>query len=235
MIVLYILLGIVAFFTGLLSVPLIIQAEYAQAATLRVRWLFLKIPIIPGKEKKPRKKKKEKPKKEKPEKPKKEKDDKKPGIFERFYKYQGVSGFINLLQRTVAILKRFRHGLWLCFKIRKLHLRMLVKGGDPQAVVEKYGKTCAAVFPALGWLSSHLRSRRGGVRANISPDFTGLAEKEMAFAAEVSVSPLLLLNALLMLLIRLGVRVVLKFIRGAKAPVSNKKVITDQDRMEQAT
>jgi len=232
MIVLYILLGVVVFFAGLLSVPLIIQAEYEQAATLRVRWLFLKIPIIPGKEKKP-KKKKDKPKKEKPEKPKEDEGEKKPGILGRYYKYQGISGFIDLLQRTVEILKQFRHGLWLCFKIRKLHLRMLITGGDPQSIVEKYGKTCAAVFPALGWLSSHLRSRRGGVRANISPDFTGLAEKEMAFAAEVSISPLPLIHALLMLLVRLGVRVALKFIRGAKAPIPNKKV--DQDRMEQAT
>ena len=233
MIVLYILLGIVVLFTGLLSVPLIIQAEYAKELSLRVRWLFLRIPVIPGKEKS-KKKKKDKPKKEEPEKPKEE-GEKEPGVLARFYKYRGISGFIDLLRRTVAVLKKFRHGLWLCLKIRKLRLRMRIKGGDPQDVVEKYGKTCAAVFPALGWLGSHLRSRPGGVRANISPDFTGLAEKEMAFEAEISVCPLLFLHALIMLLVRLGIRVVLKFFRGAKAPAADKKVNTHKDRMEQVT
>jgi len=217
MIALYILLGIVILFTGLLCVPVVLQAEYAQALTLRVRWAFLKIPVIPGKEKKPKKKKKDKPEKEKPEKKPKEKSDE-PNILQRFYTYQGIHGFIDLLGRTIAILKQFRHGLWLCFRIRKLSLHMRIIGGDPQSTVEKYGKTCAAVFPALGWLSSHLRSKPGGVRAQISPDFTGLAEKEMAFAAEISIIPLVLIHALIMLLLRLGIRVALKFLSGAKPP-----------------
>jgi len=223
MIALYILLGIAVLLIGLLCVPVVVQAEYAQALTLRARWAFLKIPVIPGKEKKPKKKKKDKPKKEKPEKLKEPKEkSNKPNILQRFYTYQGISGFIDLLQRTIEILKQFRHGLWLCFKIRKLSLHMRITGGDPQSIVEKYGKTCAAVFPALGWLSSHLRSKPGKVRAQISPDFTGLAEKEMAFATEVSVVPLVLIHALIMLLIRLGFKVALRFVRGSKPLKSTK-------------
>jgi len=220
MVFLYILLGIAALITLLLSVPLIVQAEYGQELTLRVRWLFLRIPIVPAKEKKPKKKKKkkEKPEKEKEEKPKKEKDPNKPNVVQRFYQYQGIPGFIDLLKRTVEILKKFRHGVWLCFKIRKLHLQMLVTGGEPQDIVEKYGKTCAAVFPALGWLSSHLRTKRGGVKAHISPDFTGFAKKEMAFDADVSICPLVLICALLAMLVRLGFRVALRFFKGAKPP-----------------
>jgi len=222
---LYIILGIIALFAALLSVPLVLRVEYADSVSLRLRWLFLTILRIPAPEdKKPKKKKKkkEKPEKEKKEeKPKKEKE-KKPSAFQRFYEYQGVSGFIELLQRTVDALKKFRHGLWRCFCIRELRLHMVVLGGEPQELVEKYGKICAAVYPAIGWLSSHLRSRPGKVRATIAPDFTGLAQKEMAATAEVSVVPLLLFAALIMLLIRLGVKVVLKFLSGAKEPKEQK-------------
>jgi len=219
---LYIILGIIALFAGILCIPVVLRVEYADSVALRLRWLFLTILRIPAPEdKKPKKKKKkkEKPEKEKKkeEKPKKEKE-KKPSAFQRFYEYQGVAGFIELLQRTVDALKKFRHGLWRCFCIRELRLHMVVLGGEPQELVEKYGKICAAVYPAIGWLSSHLRSRPGRVRATIAPDFTGLAQKEMAATAEVSVVPLLLLAALIALLLRLGVKVVLKFLKGAKTP-----------------
>ena len=230
MVFLYILLGIAALITLLLSVPLIVQAEYGQELTLGVRWLFLRIPIVPAKEKKPKKKKKkkkEKPENEKEEKPKKEKDPDKPNVVQRFYQYKGIPGFVDLLRRTVEILKKFRHGVWLCFKIRKLHLQMLITGGDPQALVEQYGKTCAAVFPALGWLSSHLRTKRGGVKAHISPDFTGFAKKEMAFDADISICPLVLICALLAMLVRLGFRVVLRFFKGAKPPKTPKTKVAE--------
>jgi len=223
MIALYIILGFIALLTALLSVPVVLRVEYAGSLALRLRWLFLTILRVPAPEdKKPKKKKKkkEKPKKEKDkkeEKPKKEKE-KKPNILQRFYEYQGVSGFIDLLQRTVEALKKFRHGLWRCFRVRELRLHMVVMGGDPEELIKKYGRTCAAVYPSLGWLSSHLRSRPGDVRATIVPDFTGLAEKEIACTAEISLIPSLLIGAVVMLLVRLGVKVALKFLKGAKAP-----------------
>ena len=231
MIALYIFLGLIALITALLSVPVVLRAEYADSVTLRLRWLFFTLLRVPAPEdkkpkKKKKKKKKEKPKKEdKPEekKEKKPKEDKESNALQRFYEYKGISGFIDLLQRTVEELKKLRHGLWRCFRIRELRLHMVVKDGDPQELVEKYGKMCAAVYPALGWLSSHLRSKPGKVRATITPDFTGLAQKEIAAAAEISVVPMLLLCAVIALAIRLGLRVVLRFFRGAKPPKEKKK------------
>jgi len=218
---LYIILGIIALFAALLSVPFVLRVEYAGSVALRLRWLFLTVLRVPAPEdKKPKKKKKKKEKEkkeEKEEKPKKEKE-KKPNPLQKFYEYQGIAGFIELLRRTVEALKKFRHGLWRCFCIRELRLYMVVMGGEPQELVEKYGKTCAAVYPALGWLGAHLRSRPGKVRATINPDFTGLAQKEIACTAEISVIPSLLIGAVIMLALRMGVHVVLKFFKGAKEP-----------------
>jgi len=228
MIALYILLGLLALLLGLLCVPVVLRVEYAGSVAMRLRWLFftiLRVPAPEGRKPKKKKKKKEKPKKEKEkkkeEKPKKEKE-KKPNAFQRFYAYQGIPGFIELLGRAVDALKRFRHGLWRCFFIRELRLHMVILGGDPKELVEKYGKVCAGVYPPLGWLSTHLRTRPGNVRATIAPDFTGLAEKEIAATAEVSVIPLTLLAAVIMLALRLGVRVILKFLNGAKEPKTGK-------------
>ena len=220
MIALYIILGIIALFTALLCAPVVLRVEYASSVALRLRWLFLTLLRVPAPEdKKPKsKKKKEKPEKEKKPKADKPKKDKGPNAFQRFYEYQGIPGFIELLRRAVDALKKFRHGMWRCFRIRELRLYMVILGGDPQALVEKYGKVCAGVYPALGWLSTHLRTRPGDIRATIVPDFTGLAEKEIACTAEISVVPLLLITAVIMLALRMGINVVLKFFKGAKAP-----------------
>jgi len=225
MIALYIILGIIALFAALLSVPVVLRVEYAGSAALRLRWLFftlLRVPAPEDKKPKKKKKKKEKPEEKKEKKEKKPKEDKGPNALQRFYTYQGIPGFIELLQRAVEVLKKFRHGMWRCFKIRELRLHMVVMGDDPQALVEKYGKMCAAVYPSLGWLSAHLRSRPGKVRATIAPDFTGLAEKEIACTAEIHIIPRTLIAAVVMLGVRMGVRVVLRFFKGAKAPKEGK-------------
>jgi len=232
LIALYVILGLAALFLALLSVPVVLRVEYAGGVTLRLRWLcftLLRVPAPEDKKPKKKKKKKEKPEKKKEDKPEEDKPkDKGPNAFQRFYTYQGIPGFIELLGRTVDALKKFRHGLWRCFYIRELRLYMVILGGgEPQELVEKYGKVCAGVYPSLGWLSAHLRSRPGHVRATIAPDFTGLAEKEIACTAEISVAPSLLLGAVILLAIRLGVKVVLKFLSGAKPPKAKKQPVGD--------
>ena len=220
LIALYILLGLLALLLGALCAPVVARAVYEGELQLQVKWLFLTLVQMPSekeKKKKPKKEKKKKPEKKKEDKPKEEKE-KKPNAFRQFYQYQGIPGFIELLRRAVYSLGRFGRGVWNSFRIRELRLLMVITGGDPAGLVEKYGRTCAAVFPALGWLSTHLRSRPGAVRASITPDFTGKAEKEIVCRAEVSVVPLVLLAAVLMLVLRLGVKVGLKFLSGTKAP-----------------
>lgn len=215
------LLALCALLIPLLSVPLRVRVEYYDSVALQLRWLFVRYQLVPAKEKKPKKKKakKEKPKEEKPkeEKPKEEKE-KKPNIFARFYEYQGIPGFLELLRRTMAAMKKFGRGLWRCFCIRQLHFAMTLTGGDPEALAYQYGKMSAAIFPALGFLCTQLRTRKGNIKANIYPDFTGLASKRMECLAEVSVVPVVLIGAILALAIRLGMKVVLKFIKGAKEP-----------------
>ncbi|MCL2530559.1 MAG: hypothetical protein FWE40_00180 [Oscillospiraceae bacterium] len=208
-------LGIYALLFLPLCIPFVLHVKYTDQLYLHVRWLFLRRQIVPAKAKK---KKKDKPEKAKPEEPSPEETpaepeapDKPPSLLKRYYDARGLRGFIELLRRTVVALKKFRHGLWLGFCIRQLSLRVHLPGDDPAALAEQYGKLSAAIFPSLGWLTTHLRTRRGKVRAHITPDFTGQSEREIKFSATVSVIPAMLITATLVLLIRLGLRVALKF------------------------
>ena len=225
---LYIILGIFAFFAVMLSIPVALRVEYYDSVALQIKWLFLKYQLVPAKEKKPKKKKEKKEKEKKPEeKPKEEKPKeegpKKPNILQRFYQYQGIPGFVELLRRLVDALKRFRHGLWLCFCIRELNLAVSISGGDPEDLAFKYGKLSAAIFPSLGWLCSKLRTRKGKIRANIFPDFSGASPKQqIQCAAEIGIIPSVLMLAGFILIIRIGIRVGLKFLKGAKPPKENK-------------
>jgi hypothetical protein len=213
-------LGIIALGLGLLSVPLVVRAHYGEGFTANARWLFFRIPLVPQPEKKSGKKKKEKPRSEKKEKSN-EQEKKEAGVFARFYKYQGVTGYIDLLRRAVAFLKQFGGGFNRCVKLYEFALHMVIVGEDPAALSEQYGKLCAALFPSLGWLSSHLRHRRSFCRRiDVHPDFTGWEAKQFECGAVFSVSPLRLLQALLLLALRLFFGVVLRFLRGAKPPVS---------------
>jgi len=224
MIALAIILGLIFLIIAALAVPVVLQVEYNESLQLKLRWLFLRRQLVPAP---PAKKKKEKPKKDKPESEKqdkpKEEGPKKPNIFARYYEYQGVAGFVELLRRTVAALKKFRHGLWLSFCIRDLNLAIRLPGDDPEQLAVQYGKISAMVFPPLGWLAASLRTKKGHVRANIYPDFLGQGKREIACRATVSIIPLFVLVSGFMLLVRLGFRVVLKFVRGARPPKELKQ------------
>ncbi|MDR1464151.1 MAG: hypothetical protein LBJ11_02460 [Oscillospiraceae bacterium] len=220
MLALSIFLGLLLLIAGFLCVPVVLDAAYHDKFTARVRWLFWTWPLVP----KPEKKKKKKPKKEKKKTEDKPEDEKKedngpkePGVLQRFYQYRGIGGFTELLGRTVRALRQF--GRLVCFSLTIRYFRLylvVVKGDDPHALAEAYGKTCAAVFPSLSWLSTHMRLRRS--RINIHPDFTGWEGKQLVCETEVSMIPLVLLAALLLLVLRLAVRVVLRFFLGARKP-----------------
>ena len=49
---LYIILGIIAFFVIVLSIPVVLDLEYTDAVRCKVSWLFLKFDLYPFPEKK---------------------------------------------------------------------------------------------------------------------------------------------------------------------------------------
>ena len=215
MLALYIILGIILFIVLLLSVRVIVFFDYHEELILNVRWLFIKIPVYPTKPKK-KKPKKEKPEEEKKEEEPKEEKPKKENIFVTFYKNQGLSGVMELLGSVKRILGGMFGSFARHFIFRELKCYVTVGAGDDAAATSMlYGKTCAAVFPVMGLITStcHVKQYDCAVR----PDFIK-GEKSAVVRAVFSVRPIFYINALIVAGVKLFFKVVLKFMKGVKAP-----------------
>ncbi len=222
---LIIILAIIAFFVLLLSVKVSATVHFDETFALDVNWAFIKLHILPKDESKPKKekkkKKKKKEKKPKNDKPEEEKKDetvpepkqKGDNIFKKFYRNRGVDGLLELLHNLTDALKGMFGRILRAFIIDDLFISLIVGAADSAATAEKFGKTCAEVYPALGFLTSKMRIRKP--RCEVIPDFIE-GRNKARLHAKISVVPRRLIGAVLIVGIQLLNKVLLKFLYGAK-------------------
>lgn len=203
MIALYIILGIIAAIVLLFCVKIGVELRYEDDFEVFLRVLGLRFRLLPAKEKKP---KKEKPKKEKPEKeekpeeaPKEEKP-KGENIVMRFYHEQGFDGTMQFLADVLGALNTMLGDIFKrSFVLEKLMLRLRVSKRDAAETALAFGKTCAAVYPALGYICTNLTVRQ--YDADVQADY--LADKSTAAVWFIlSVRPIKLTNALMRFVFR---------------------------------
>lgn len=211
MIALYIILGIIAFFCLLLSIKVRVEAEYYDSFKVRLKWLFLHFDVYPmaKKEKKP---KKEEPKKEEPpkEEPPEEKP-KKPNMFKTFYENQGVPGVVQLIKDSADALGSLMKSIKNHLIIERLYLWIVVSSNaDAASTAIEYGEMCQNVFPALGFICSNLKVKH--YDANIEPDFIGTFPSAQ-FETEIAIRPIFIINAAIVMAVRLLFKVILKLLR----------------------
>ena len=226
---LYIILGTIALIVILFSIKVSMTAEYADSFSLDVQWLFIKLHIFPQTEEQKAKKaakkakKEEKKKKKKPEEEKKEEDkpsEPKKNIFKEFYENQGFGATVELIQTAAAQLGGFMGSIYRDFVIENLKLLLKVSSGDDAAQnAIKYGKVCSAVYPSMGFICSNMKVKKYEV--NVVPDFIS-QENKAQFALSLSVRPIKLTNAVVVLAFRLLFKVLLKLLKGSKK--KNKSV-----------
>lgn len=232
MIALYIILAVIALIVILFSIKVSVTAVYDETFTLDVKWLFIKFRIYPEDEEKKAKKeakkaeKEQKKKNSKKEKPKKEKTEEsaspKSNIFRDFYNNQGFAATVNLIRTAAAQLGGFLKGVYRAFVIENLTVLLKVSAGDDAAQTAiKYGKVCSAVYPAMGFICSNMKVKQYDV--NVVPDFIS-AENTATFKLSLSVRPIKLTNAVIVLAFRLIFKVLLKLLKGSK---KNDKSITN--------
>ncbi|MBQ7120993.1 MAG: DUF2953 domain-containing protein [Clostridia bacterium] len=214
---LYIILGIIAFFLVLLSVKVCVTVHYEDDVSVSLRWLFLKFNILPKHEKKPKKEKKkkeEKPKKESeviPEPKKKKKDN----MFVRFYRNRGVEGVVQLLKDAAKALGGMFRRIGRAFLFEELYIALKVGAGDSAETAVKYGKTCSAAFPAMGFIVNNMRVKKYNI--DISPDFI-YGKNEAKLHTQISVVPIKLINAVIIVAFELLFKVVIKLLKHSKDP-----------------
>ena len=225
---LYIILGIIAFFVILLSIKFAVTVHYEGDVAVSIKWLFIKINILPKQEKKPKKekKKKEKKKEKKEEEPKKEdetvkepKKKKGDNMFVRFYKNRGVDGVVQLLKDAVAALGGMFGRIGRAFTFEELYIDLKIGGADSADTAIKYGEVCAGAFPAMGLFINKARVKKYSI--DISPDFI-YNKTEARLHTQISVRPVKLINAVFVLVFELLFKVVFKLLMHSKAPEEEK-------------
>ena len=221
---LYIILGIILFFFLILSVKVKVTVHSEDGVSLSVGWLFLKFNILPKKEKPKKKKKKKKEKKKKPESEQENQDkpvkEPKDNPLITFYRNNGVEGVIDLVKRLSVSLKGMFRRIYRSFTIEDIAVSLLVGAGDSAETALKYGRTCSAFYPAMGFVVDNMRVRK--YSAEVSPDFINGSNKARLHTV-ISVIPRRLINAVIIVAFSLIFRVGIRFLRGLRKKKPDEK------------
>lgn len=217
MIALYIILGIILFFIAVLSIRFRVYLNYDKKIESYAQWLFIKIPLYPRPEKKPKKEKKKKDggKKEETEEEKKEEPPKKKkdNILLTFYNNEGLDGIISILSSLITALDKVSRRITHCFVLNLFILDATVARGDAAETAITYGKYSSVIFPLAGDIISRCNVKKYDI--NISPDF--LADKgDCQLEIDMAFIPRKLINSVILLVFDLLFNVLIKFIKGIK-------------------
>jgi len=211
--VLYIFLFILIIIILLLCIRVIVMLDYNEKFVMDIEWIFFKFRIFPKKKKIKEKTETENENKQKKETKTKTKTKKRSNPFLKFYENQGVSGVLELIKNTSAIISGMLKRTIKSVIINKLDLRIVISSGDAASTAIEYGKICSEVFPALGIICSNLKVKKQNV--NIMPDFI-CSENKAQFNVVLSISPLRVINACVIMCVQFIFNVFLKFIIGSR-------------------
>ena len=218
--------GIIAFFVLVLSVPVHVSLHYGDKIYLTVRYLFIKLNILPLGEKKEKKPKKEKPKKEKPEKETTEEPQgKKPNPILEMVKANGYDGMMEVLSNLGHVLALYGGKLFKSVVFEDIEIYISVGTGDSAKTAVKYGETCQKVYPLLGFLCSNNIVKK--YDASVEPDFLA-NNSEGEFHFELYLVVRKIINATLGMVFRLVFKVALKFLKNGR----QKKESVPQQKAE---
>lgn len=216
---LYIILGIILFFVVLFSIKVSVIIEMTDKNKVILKYLFLKITLFdsskPEKEKKPKKEKKKT--EETPQEQVAEDttlaenttENKGNNLFKQIYIEQGYDGIVKMLVAVKDSLGSFFGKLYKTFTINEFYLTMHVTGSDAADTAIKYGKLSSWLFPTLGKVASTCKMKKYDI--DISPDFLGV-KNEADLYLNVSVVPIKITNAVIVLALQLVFKVILKIL-----------------------
>ncbi len=214
MVALIIILGILLFLLFLLFAPATAEVGFEDKFTLKVRYLFFTVSILPSKsEEKPETKSK---KKEKKPKEKKESSFDLRGLLKK----EGTYGFLDALVDAVGILKTTSKRLISKIRLGYFDLCLITAGGaDAAQGAVNYGKFCSIVYGACGVLFDLLPCEKKAV--SVCLDYKAMDNK-VSFSGEFSLRPIYVLREVFSVSFR-GAHVICKFLRSNSRKESIKK------------
>ncbi len=218
-----VILGIIGLIVLILSIPVKVSLAFDDKIHLTVKYLFIKLNILPVDPNKP--KKPAKPKKEPEKKPEEEKKDeapkeKKPNPILEMVKANGYDGMMLVIKNLGRVLGMYGGKLFKSIVFDEIDLYISVGTGDAASTAIKYGETCQKVYPVLGFICSNNIVKKYDIL--VEPDF--LANKtENELFIDFSITIRKIINATIGMVFRLIFNVGLKFILGAKKGKENSQ------------
>lgn len=148
---LVIILSILAVIVLLLLFSINLYIDYnADNIKVWAKYLFIKIPVYPPKDKKEKKKKPDKKEKKEPE---KKAEEKKENFFVTLTKTKGLNAVVDILSEILRLVKNFSSSVIRHLKMKSIKLDVTAGGEDAADTAVNFGNACSAVYPILGTLS----------------------------------------------------------------------------------
>ena len=225
-ILLWVILAVLLLLAAAMLIPLRVTVKYTDSIELVLKFLFIKIPLVPREEKSKNKEKSKIRKKKKTlnkteatskkrengsqtegstEKATEEKtdgDDEKGSKISQLkdlYKQHGLSGLINIFRELARLAGDTLKPLFKRVRLNRLDLDVCVAKDNAADTAVHFGYVCSAVYPALSVLLNVIQFEDYSV--NIKPDFDK-KESEIMLDAEISVMTCFAVYALIYALIR---------------------------------
>lgn len=218
-----IILGIIGLIVLILSIPVKVSLAFDDKIHLTVKYLFIKLnilPVDPNKPKKPAKPKKEPEKKAEEEMKDEAPKEKKPNPILEMVKANGYDGMMLVIKNLGRVLGIYGGKLFKSVVFDEIDLYISVGTGDAASTAIKYGETCQKVYPVLGFICSNNIVKKYDIL--VEPDF--LANKtENELFIDLSITIRKIINATIGMVFRLIFNVVIKFILGAKKGKENSQ------------
>lgn len=239
----FVLLGILALIILVLSVKVRIFAEYSEVDTnVRIKWLFLNIPLYPSKKDSSDKKKKDSGKetdKDLPveplseeesvedvepvteETPPEEVSEKKKGdsFLKTLYSVHGIDGLILIVRRLFRYLGTFFGDLLSSVVIDELYIDVMCNRKDAASTAIYYGEVCSTLFPMLGALVTKYKVIKYDI--NVYPDYLA-RHSSASFAVSMHLYPIYVIAISISLVMKLLFNVILKLLIKCFLPSKNK-------------
>lgn len=242
----FVLLGIISLIILALCVKVKIFAEYSEIDThVKIKWLFLEIPLYPmkkkekktdtGEEKAEKTEEQEAPSEdalpteeesaeEAPQEDTAEKAEKpKNNLLKIIYEAHGIDGLLLIVKRVFSYIGTFFGKLMHSLVIEELYIDVKCNRNDAASTAIYYGEVCSALFPMLGSLVTKYKVRKYDI--NVYPDYLA-RHSSASFAVSMHLYPIYLIGITLALVFKLLFKVLLRLIvkcfRVNKKPAENK-------------
>lgn len=210
MVGLLIVLGVLLFLLLLLLCPLRIEVRFQEQFFLTLRYLFLKFPLLPGKEEESQ-----------PEETQEEEKKEKAGLKEikGLLKQEGFSGFLKALFGFVKILASSAKKLIQGVRLKSFDLYLCLGGAEDAAEAAiQYGKLSGAVYAACGFLFGLAGCKQKSVTVDLNYQSE---QSRVDFSGKLSVCPLLVLKEAVALLFK-SLPFIRKIMEARKSPAKKK-------------